>query len=206
MLTKNLIEKERTPKELSDFVIKCTDKIKKITSDRHNAFLKKGLYKEYIDEIIPLSFFCENHYDDNVVIKPIIGNQGYDAIVKTADGVVIDKIELTSPHDGASSATDYKKVVNRGFGGFDWVTPGDEIDRLKPFIKNTCQIKAAIDYKDCLLIIVIEHLPPNDENKSIYKAKIQEIINIIQEYKFKAKAVFLLAHVQNEGIIFPVSS
>ncbi|QTR45800.1 hypothetical protein J9253_17685 [Thiothrix litoralis] len=83
MLTKEKIEKPRTPKELREFVNSHIQSAKSNKSERHKAFLKKGIYKEFIDELIPFSIFCNLYYPLNdVEISLIIGSQSYDATVK----------------------------------------------------------------------------------------------------------------------------
>lgn len=58
MITKSDIEKPRSPRGLRKFVCCCREKAKAVTSERHAAMQKKGIYKEFFDELIPLSIFA----------------------------------------------------------------------------------------------------------------------------------------------------
>ena len=69
------IQKECSPLELRNFVLG-------IEQQKHNSILKKGLYKIFHNEIVPLSIFCINHYPRNYKQLPKLGNKEYIAIVK----------------------------------------------------------------------------------------------------------------------------
>ena len=83
--------------------------------------LKKGLYKEFLYEIVPLSCFAVLEYQESCQILPVLGNQGFDAVVLDESGREIDRIEMTCPGDGAENAKDARLVVDRGQRGlFEW--------------------------------------------------------------------------------------
>jgi len=193
MITKEMIQKVRSPKELRKFVTEFIKDKNKIREERHKGILKKGFYKELIDELVPLSIFCEMKYDEDVVVNLIVGSQPYDAeIKKKDDDILIDRIEITTPCDGATNAEEARKVVNIGFGFFQSGKPGEEVEELIPFIKKTCEQKAIKDYSDCIFLISISYIPPFDEFKEIYDEKIEKVIKVIKEFTFRAKKVYLL--------------
>ena len=99
MITKEDIEIGRTPSELRQFVTTEKLKVNKCKQERHRAMRMKGIYKVFVDEIIPLSLFCMKIYPDNYKIFPKLGNQGYDAIVKDENGKIFEYVEITAPHD-----------------------------------------------------------------------------------------------------------
>jgi hypothetical protein len=53
---------------------------------------------------MPLGSFSVWAYPENYKIKPILGNQGYDALVYNDKGQEVDRVEITRPHDGADSS------------------------------------------------------------------------------------------------------
>lgn len=192
MITKSDIEKPRTPRGLRKFVCCRREKIRAITSERHAAMQKKGIYKEFFDEIIPLSIFALKVYPNTYKVKPILGNQGYDAIVTDTHGKFIEYIELTFPHDGQRNAEDAKLIASRDYGNIHVYSPGEDIERLCQFIQKTCLAKAEKDYSNCTLVIVIAFLPPSKQHHRLYSQKINQVKTLVQSISFKAKRVFLL--------------
>ena len=191
MINKEDIETERSISEFRSFVTTLKSKVSNCKKERHKGILKQGLYKEFLDEIAPLSLFCIKHYPDNHRITPIIGNQEYDAIVKNIYGNIVDYLEITSPCDGFKEAKNSKLVVGRGFGEPRYVDLEDPLKDLFPFIINSCKKKAAKDYSNCCLIINIDFLPYLEEGIPTYKSLITKLEKEIHKIKFKAKKVYL---------------
>ena len=191
MIKKEDIETERSISEFRNFVTTLKSKVSNCKEERHKGILKKGLYKEFLDEIAPLSLFCTKHYPDNYRITPIIGNQGYDAIVKDIYGNIVDYLEITSPCDGFKEAKNSKLVAERGFGEIEINDLGDSLKDLFPFIINSCKKKATKDYSNCCLIINIDFSPYFEEGMLTYKPLIIKLEEEIQKIKFKAKKVYL---------------
>jgi len=128
--------------------------------ERTDAYSHKGLYKQFVDEVLPLSDFVLLQYPENCSIEPVLGNQGYDAIVYDCHGQECDRIEIKKPHDGAERAEDGRLVLERGFGNVHVGRPGDELRPLIPFARATCRDAALRDYSDCTLLIVLPVLEP----------------------------------------------
>ena len=200
MITKEDIETERTPKELRQFVTTVKSKIENCEQERHRGILKKGIYKVFVDEIIPLSLFCIKIYPDNYKISPKLGNQGYDAIVKDENGKIFEYLELTAPHDGRKAANDAKLTVERGYGELfirDY-NSGSDLKDMFLIIMDVCEKKLKKDYSNCSLVIVIDFYPPLEGEKTIYvqllkelKKKILKKIFTVKKTNFKK--IYLLA-------------
>ena len=137
MITKEDIEIERTPNELRRFVTTIKSKVNNCKQERYKGMLKKGIYKVFVDEIIPLSLFCMKIYPDNYKIFPKLGNQGYDAIVKDENGKTFEYLELTAPHDGRKAANDAKLAVERGYGNPLVYSPGSDLKDMFSIIMDT---------------------------------------------------------------------
>lgn len=159
--------------------------------------MKKGLYKEFLDEIVPLSLFASKMYPENYEIQPVLGNQGYDVLVFNDMGNEVDRIEMTSPHDGAAAAKDARLLVERGHGE---IHIGDHDDTLKdfygplfPWVLAACRKKAEKDYYDCTLVVAVEPIWPDAGNeKAQYEKQIDNLVSEMAKIKFKAKRVLLL--------------
>lgn len=200
MITKDDIQRPRSPRGLRQFVTYRKNKIQSIKTERHNAIRRKGLYNVFIKEIVPLSVFALKAYQNSYSVQPVLGNQGYDAIVKDNKGNIIDFVELTFPDDWKSKAKDAELIIDRGYGKTKVVKLGGDIDRLSGFIQDVCLKKAQKDYSDCTLVIVIEFLPVPKKYRALYSRKIQEVITNVQAFSFNAKRVFLLLLEQHKII------
>lgn len=152
---------------------------------------RKGLYKEFLDEIGPLSQYAVKAYPPTYAIQPVLGNQRYDAIVYNDSGTKVDRLELTWPRDGAEAAIDARLVSKRGFGRAKVGKPGDDIDALLPQVLKTCRDKAQKDYGDCTLVIILDVLSPFPGFEGAHEKKLQTMVSAISDIKFKAKRVVL---------------
>lgn len=115
-LTKEEIEKERTPKELELWVEKILE-FTKNDKNKKPALLHRGLFKPFYEEVRPLSLFVNKIYPSSSDIRciPSIDNKDYDAII-------CDYTSLP-PHE--------LKIE------FTWAIEGrDEHIRMKCFDKN----------------------------------------------------------------------
>ncbi|MFA5835246.1 MAG: hypothetical protein WDA22_17335 [Bacteroidota bacterium] len=185
------IEKRRSPTALREFVINLKDNVRANKVEMNYGIFKKGLYKEFLDEIVPLSLFSIKMYPDSYLIQPVLGSQGYDALVFNESVKQVDKIEMTVPQNGQLEANDSQLVVEKGHGEVQIVNPGNELKLLIPEVISVCKKKAAKDYSDCTLIIAIEPLKPFPEFELNYENQINELISTIRQFKFTAKRVFL---------------
>ena len=194
MITKEDIETERTPKELRQFVTTKKFKVNKCIKERHRGMLKKGIYKVFVDEIIPLSLFCLKIYLNNYKILPKLGNQGYDAIVKDENGKIFEYVEITAPHDGCKAANVAKLAVKNGIAlnTLRDYNSGSDLKDMFSIIMEICKKKAKKDYSDCSLVIVIDFSPPFEEEKTKYLQSVKELEKKILKMKFNVKKIYLL--------------
>lgn len=190
MIIKRDIEIERTPNELRQFVITIKSKVNNCKQERHRGMLKKGIYKVFVDEIIPLSLFCIKIYPDNYKISPKLGNQGYDAIVKDENGKIFEHLELTAPHDGRKAANEAKLAVERGYGNPLVYSPGSDLKDMFSIIMETFEKKLKKEYSDCSLVIVIDFSPPFEEGKTIYVQLLKELEEKILKKIFTVKKIY----------------
>lgn len=185
------MEQRRSPRALHDFVVRLKDSVRANETERDRGILKKGLYKEFLDETVPLSLFALQTYPKDFQIEPVLGNQGYDALVFDEIGTEVDRIEMAIPHDGTAAAADARLVVNQGFGEVHVGVPGDDFDALIPQVLAVCRKKAEKDYGDCTMVIAIEPLSPFASFEAQYEKQIQALASEMAQMRFKAKRVFL---------------
>lgn len=192
MVTKKDIEKPRSPRGLRQFVRYRIERVRQVTNERHAAMRRRGIYKVFSDEIIPLSIFALKIYPNTYRVKPVLGNQGYDAIIMSAPDRIADYVELTWPQNGKWKAKDAELTILRGCGNVDMYLPGEDIDRLCNYIQSTCLRKAQKDYSNCTVVVIIDFVPPLREHRLLYSRKLRQLAEEMKSIPFKAKRVFLL--------------
>jgi hypothetical protein len=199
-MSRREIEKPRSPRGLRKFVCCRREKVNKSTAARHAAIQRKGLYNVFIKEIVPLSIFSLKAYPNSWRVEPVLGNQGYDAIVRDQQGNIVDYVELTFPDDWEAESRDAKLISSRGYGACDVSAPGADVERLYKFIQAVCLKKAQKDYSNCTLVIVIAFWPPPKQFRALYMRKVRAAVNQVRTFSFKAKRVFLLLLEQHKII------
>jgi len=192
MITPSEFQQPRSPSDLREFVVRLKNAVQADESELHRGIQKKGLYKEFLDELVPLSRFAILKYPDSYKIQSILGNQGYDALVFNEMGEEVERIEITTPHDGAADAVDARLVVERGYGKIHGGKPGEDFDALLPQVLETCRKKAQKDYSDCTLVVSIAPMPPFRSFEPRYEEQIETLVREMVQIEFKAKRVFLL--------------
>lgn len=186
------IVKPRSPQELGDFVEQVSASVRADMDEIHAGNSRRGYYKEFLDEVVPLARFTLHLYDNSHTIEPVLGNQGFDAIVRDSKGCIVDKIEIANPIDGASISAIAREVAQKGYGGIMVYDPGEEIEELIPIIERTAQSKATKDYSDTTVVFNISALPPFKGFEAQHEEQIARIRNILVQSGFNAKRIFLM--------------
>ncbi|MBI4330126.1 MAG: hypothetical protein HY673_02450 [Chloroflexi bacterium] len=90
---------ERTPRELLNWV---ESKIE--SADEETIRLRQGLAKQLVEEVYPLAIFAFKKYGEtqSVHVKPVIGNQNFDAILtdNSCSPALVSYVEVTQAHEG----------------------------------------------------------------------------------------------------------
>ncbi len=103
ILAKEYCERERTQKELIDWVEEKYRLFAQTPDSRNYARLCKGLSKEFFEEIRPLSLFVKHLYRDRIDVRcvPNVGNENFDALITDPSKNPPElKIEFTQAIDG----------------------------------------------------------------------------------------------------------
>jgi len=194
-VSKEDIEVSRSPSELREY---CADQ--RLLSENDDEERKKShrrrgdgaIYQPYFTEIEPLSHFAPEFYKEHVVIKPVLGNQQYDAeVVKW--GYVAERIEITKPHDGKELTDDLNLVADRGHGELSSKSPLETLKELEPILENTARKKSQKDYSTSVLVFVITYdppYPPLNEEAEI-ESVLGKYVKILKKYKYRARKVVM---------------
>ena len=202
MISKEEIEQRRTSEELISFVQEVRERVNSDANELRKARSREGLYKEFVDEVIPLSQFAYLLYAEDTLFLPVLGNQGYDVEVFDNDNNLIDKIEIAKPHDGRGMAEDNRLVNNRGFGQINILDFGGQLDPLKPWIAKSAEKKSLKDYSDCTLVFVAAMDPPFDEELPTLKKRVEEMVEELTQMEYLAKRAFFAVPALNA--CFPI--
>jgi len=200
-------ETPRKPRELCNYIADVRDAVMNDASERKQARLRRGLYKQYLDELIPLSIYAAIQYDgSDVLVRPLIGNQGYDAVVTTPEGKNIDVIEITSPIDGLKESNNSKLINERGFGETEMYTPGEELITIFERCLASARKKSIRDYMyEChsSILVAVSYPPPFDCHKERYQRLIDDFALDLARIDYLATRVFLVD--VTGTVILPVS-
>lgn len=191
MITISDIEVPRRPSELYTYVSDLINRIGSVETEKFAARLWKGLYKYLIREVYPLSIFCVWQFpEDNVLVKPCIGNQGHDAEIIHLPSRDITRVEIGWPIDGFQEKQDARDLNEKG-GSKTHVVDHDEGKKLfSKRVLETLSDKASIDYSDCFLLIVLNLWPDFFMDIPCDRSDFDKLINDMRSVPAKAKAVY----------------
>jgi hypothetical protein len=192
LISESDLQEPCSPQALRAYVLELKERVRRNPQQFERALLKLGLYKEFLDELVPLSCFAILAYPNDHSLRLVLGNQPYDAVVCDALGREVDRVELTVPQNGRAEAEDRALVVDRGFGVVRTGVPGDDLKALGPFLIETCKAKALKDYRGCTLLIAIEPLAPFKGLEAAYDEILGQLADGIRSIRFLAKRVYLL--------------
>lgn len=159
------------------------------------ARMKRGLYKQFLEEFYPLYLFSQSSYcDEHSRMKIIVGNQNYDAVFINPDGSE-EKFEFTSYIDGEWEFQDAKRLNERGYGDIKVHDSIDLANRdqeyLSKIIGNVVK-KSKKDYSHANIIFIVDTY----YHFEIYNRDPSEFIKMLKEeiprVNIKALRIFLL--------------
>lgn len=114
ILTREDMEKERTPEELYLWVEKKLADIFNCPEVKENSLLRRGLYKKFYEEVSPLSLFVNILYPKRSDIRciPNLGNENYDSIIRDYffSPPLELKVEFTQALDKKSGLEEYLRM------------------------------------------------------------------------------------------------
>ncbi len=198
MISVEDLQIKRSPEELSEFVQSTFEAIRADEGVRKTARLRQPPFKELIEEIYPLSVFCNLKYNgENVKCCPVIGNQGYDARIETDTGKLVEIVEITWPIDGQEMHTQVLQLNDKGYtdakvwDAYDNKTRQEIIDRIIDAANN----KAVKDYSEpegSSLVFVIDIAPYFGMAEIEHPEDIELLKQQLKGIDYRVKSVYLL--------------
>jgi hypothetical protein len=192
------IEKRRTSGQLRVFVKEVRERVEACPGELRRARNGEGHYREFINEVWPLSQFAHLLYPPATLFLPVLGNQGYDVEVFDEEGEPLDKIEIAKPHDGRAKAENNRLLSEQGVGHIRVCDFGGQLDALKPWIAGTAEKKSLKDYSDCTLVLVAMTDSPFDEELPILEQRCVEFAQRLKQMAYRAKRAFLAVPALNK--------
>jgi hypothetical protein len=142
-------------------------------------------------EVYPLSIFGVWRFpEDDVIVKPCIGNQGYDAEIIHAASQAITRVEICWPIDGEQDKQDARDLNEKGSSEIHVLDHDEGKKLVSTRVLRTLSDKASSDYSDCFLLVVLNLWPDFFMNTPSDKADFDELINDMRSVPAKAKAVY----------------
>lgn len=181
----------RTPSELRRFAVGVRAAVRADKVEFDAGMRRQGIYKEFLDEIEPLSEYAVAALPESCFVQPVLGNQGYDAIVFGEDGQAIERIELAKPFDGATAARLAREGLRNGLAGFKAVEPGTELDPVMPIIERTAKSKSLKDYSDSTIVFLLPNLPHYPGFELQYDEQLRRVRDKLAECTYRAKRVLM---------------
>lgn len=117
-VSKEELEKEKTPSELWDWLIKKVNQVCSTSEGRRAFRLQEGNIKQLVEEVTPLAIFGKQKFGDTpqVLLQPVIGNQNYDAkiIDKRTEPASVTYVEITQAHEGEDNYWRRCELLKKG--------------------------------------------------------------------------------------------
>lgn len=194
-LNRKDITTPRTPIELAHFIEKTHELVMSDDETRHRARLKEGLYKEFLEELKLLSIYSNWKFPgNNVLCQPVIGNQGYDAVITnlpTDSHEYQEYVEITSPIDGQKENEISKQVNEKGI--HVEVTSSQRKEATDRIIAQARK-KAVNDYEypNSALLIGLNLFPFFDLKRDDHRADIMNLVQKLRQISYKVRSVYLI--------------
>lgn len=190
--TKADLQQFRTPTDLRQFVINTLQDISKDKGTIELSRLWKGASKELLREALPISHFSPWRWPNNdVLVCPKLGNQGFDAIVTDLTGKKTGGIEVSWAIDGKPHKEEMEELNRRG--ATSPKSYGDD-DRSRS-IERTIQAareKAGKDYGGSIILIVFDVLPMFWVEEDADWELIMDMAGKMASFSYRASEVFLM--------------
>jgi len=197
MITPDQVIIARTPDELRRFTADVRAQVEANHAELEVAREKRGIYKVFIDEVIPLAQAADYLCEADEKLKLVLGNQGYDAIIYDKYGKLKGKVEIGKPYDGKASADGVLLLKERGFGKIRVSELGSSLLEIAAHILRTARNKAIKDYSDCTLLIVGSIRPPFDVERKLLLDTADELAGELRAISYKAnKVIFVVPAVE----------
>ena len=153
--------------------------------------IKKGRFKEFLEEYWPLSCFAQSRFcNEYAQLRLVLGNQGYDAIIR--DNNIQTKVEISGYVAGEIEKIDGIKLNETGIGLYRECSDENTGEFINRNLLNATK-KSKKDYSGGYLLFWINTSPYCEAIGSNTIEYVNLMIKKLQEFRFAADSVFLLA-------------
>lgn len=185
------LQNPRIPSDLRLFVARALHAISRNKAAKEETRLWLGRAKELMREILPMSYFAPWRWpNDDVLIQPQLGSQGYDAKILTLDGKPLTALEVSWAVDGKVHIENM--IALNENGASIQTMDNNELDAAVNRTIIASQTKARNDYRDYLLLLVFDVLPLFYLEEDRHWKIIQDMYDQLVKMQFVASEVYLL--------------
>jgi len=186
------ISTPRNRKQLRRYYDAIMRKVEVDTNLTKLARLRKGLFKEFFEELSPLLVFSESTYcNDNSLFYIVVGNQHYDAIIKTDS--FEKKVEFSKYENGHLNNQFAKQLNEHGVTDVIFRDVDEDMNEYLVQFQRCVKKKANNCYIDTDIIFIIDI---GEVYRFIYDFNIDNFKNnlkeILMEVNFKGNRVYLM--------------
>jgi len=192
MLDKNELFSQMSILELRDYIDRVRQGIKDDKKEIKDMRIKKGLYKKYREELIPLYEYgmCKYPSQNFYKYQLIEGNQNFDGQI-TNNSDLVERIELTFPQDGEQNYKEAVELNSRGITGVRLSDDGTQNNLIDRIIK-TANVKAEKDYSGSTLIIYVDDFFEIDVSDEDDIHNVEIAVEKMKKINYSASSVYLL--------------
>lgn len=194
------LEEPRTISEMEAYYNKIIDTVRENRELIQLCRIRKGRFKEFFEEYVPLYKFAKSEYGrKNCMYNIVIGNQQYDGVMRGPCGC--RKIEISKYKDGYAQNMIAKDLNENGAA----LTPGGDVEKsldkyISNFMRCVCKKKEK-NYIDTDIVFVVD---ASETWPYLFEFNIDEFINRliqgISEIFQESAGVYLLIEMQGEII------
>jgi hypothetical protein len=196
IFTQEDLQLPRSVSELNEFLAMIFEKIQLDNEVKKMARERRGLYKPLIEELWPLSnYFRKTYFEEGYRLAPQIGNQGFDAIIRDAQGTQVEQIEVSWPIDGHKHAEVVRLLNEKGRGPIEVFDPLQKLEELFRLVLSGAQKKAARDYKTqglSSLVLVVSLFPYFFQDIPEHQMAFKNFVRNLSGIKYQVDKVVLL--------------
>lgn len=190
------IEKFRSPAEMEQYFQYVYDSVRTEKEYFNMALLKTGLFKEFLEEFIPLYYYSKSRFCQPQATMSIkLGNQGYDAIVKYEEET--EYFEFTSFLRGQEDYLDHQMMIERGYSDIrfdDNDTLSDRAYNYKLQIIKNLKKKHIKDYSGINLMVIVDTTQYFEVYNDDSAEFVNELKNDLAMMKFNCSKLLVLIY------------
>jgi hypothetical protein len=185
------LDKWRTLKEMEEYYLRIKNICASDEEYMQMSRIKKGRFKEFLEEFWPLYCFANTKYcEDKVRFKLVIGNQGYDAIIEDKKGNQA-KLEISSYLDGKLENENGNKLNETRMGIMRSINNGVHEKYYRSVIENM-KNKSTKQYPDIDILFVVDTMHYFEVLDFNPKGFLKSLKEDMRRIEFAANNVYLM--------------